>query len=61
VSEPGPLARSLTDLSQPVIDWVALARGMGVPGVRVETTERLLAEIEASFAEAGPRLIEVVL
>jgi acetolactate synthase-1/2/3 large subunit len=61
VSEPGPLARSLTDLSKPVIDWVALARGMGVPGVRVETTERLLAEIEASFAEAGPRLIEVVL
>ncbi len=61
VSEPGPAAQSLTDLSKPVIDWVELAQGMGVPATRVETGEALAVELRRAFAEPGPRLLEVVL
>ena len=35
--------------------------GMGVPARRVETAEELTAALEASFAEPGPKLIEVPL
>jgi acetolactate synthase-1/2/3 large subunit len=61
ISEPGAAARSLTDLSQPRVDWVALASGFGVPASRVDTTEALRSTLGAAFAERGPRLIEVAL
>ena len=61
IAEPGPVARSLTDLSKPTIDWVALSRGFGVPAERVETAEMLSASLEIAFSEPGPRLIELAL
>lgn len=61
VAEPGPIARQLTSLEQPAIDWVALAKGLGVPGCRVETTEALDQALGRAIAAEGPSLIEVVL
>ncbi|HEY8122689.1 MAG TPA: acetolactate synthase large subunit [Myxococcota bacterium] len=61
VAEPGPKARDLTDLSRPVIDWVSLARGFGVPGVSVARDSELVDALKRAFAEPGPRLIEAVL
>jgi acetolactate synthase-1/2/3 large subunit len=61
VAEPGPFARQLTSLEQPVIDWVALAQGLGVPGCRVETTQALDQALGRAIAARGPSLIEVVL
>ena len=61
VAEPGPKARSLTDLGRPEIDWVAAARGLGVPGVRVDEAETFAAEFRRALSEPGPRLIEAVL
>ncbi|MGH9833026.1 MAG: acetolactate synthase large subunit [Blastocatellia bacterium] len=61
VKEFGEQARSLIGLTQPAIDWVSLAKGMGVPGVRVETAEDLARGLERALAEAGPQLIEVVI
>ncbi len=60
IAQPGPVASSLTSLREPELDWVALARGMGVPGVRVETAEALARELERAFAEPGPHLVEAV-
>jgi acetolactate synthase-1/2/3 large subunit len=60
IAEPGAHAIALTDLSSPAIDWIALARGLGVPARRVEDAGDLAAEIERSLAEPGPRLIEAV-
>jgi acetolactate synthase I/II/III large subunit len=57
----GPLSRRLLDLTDPELDFVALARGMGVPARRVETAETLTAALLESFAEPGPSLIEVPL
>ncbi|MGC2303580.1 acetolactate synthase large subunit [Candidatus Binatus sp.] len=61
VAEPGRKARSLTDLSNPNIQWTSLARGLGVPAVRVETAEALTQELERSLATPGPTLIEMIL
>ena len=60
VAEPGPKARALTQLGPPVIDWVAAARGFGVPGRRVETGEALADALARALAEPGPHLIEAV-
>ncbi|MBO0725359.1 MAG: acetolactate synthase large subunit [Blastocatellia bacterium] len=59
--EIGKQAQSLMGLTQPAIDWVSLAKGMGVPGAQVETAEDLARELERALAEAGPRLIEAIL
>jgi acetolactate synthase-1/2/3 large subunit len=61
VKELGQQARRLVHLTEPAIDWVGLAKGMGVPGVRVETAEDLAREFEWALAEAGPQLIEAIL
>ena len=61
VTEPGRKARSLTDLSNPDIEWTSLARGLGVPAVRVESAEALTRELERSLATPGPALIEMIL
>jgi acetolactate synthase I/II/III large subunit len=57
----GPRARRLLELNQPDLDFVALARGMGVPARRVETAEEMTAALEAGYTEPGPSLIEVPL
>lgn len=61
VKEFGKQAQSLIGLTQPAIDWVSLAKGMGVPGARVETAEELANVVERALAEAGPQLIEAVI
>ncbi len=61
VAEPGRNARAMTDLSAPVIDWVALSRGMGVPAERAETADAFCTAFERALAEPGPSLIEAVL
>jgi acetolactate synthase-1/2/3 large subunit len=61
VAEPGPAARTLTDLSRPDIDWVSLATGLGVPATRVETAEQLWDQLTNAFTEPGPRLLEAAL
>ena len=57
---PGPAAAKLLGLGEPAIDWVSLARGMGVPGARCETAESFDAAFARAMAEPGPRLIEAV-
>ena len=57
----GPKVLSLTDLKNPVIDWVQLSRGMGVPGVAVETCEQLAKELKIAIQAPGPHLIEMIL
>lgn len=56
----GGHAFSLTDLSNPELNWVGLSRGFGVPAARVETAEDLAQEFKKALAEPGPYLIEMV-
>ena len=59
--EGGPKAKSQLDLAGPDLDFVDIARGQGVPGVRVDTGEELVAALERAVAEPGPHLVEVVI
>jgi acetolactate synthase I/II/III large subunit len=58
---PGPSALSMLDIDKPTLDFVALAKGMGVAGARVATAEDLCREIERGFTSHGPYLIEAQL
>ena len=58
---PGPSAMSMLDIDRPALDWVALAKGMGVPGRRVETAEDLATALDDANGGSGPFVIEVVL
>jgi acetolactate synthase-1/2/3 large subunit len=47
------------DLVEPKLDWVALARGHGVPGAHCATTEDFNAAFATAMAQRGPYLIAV--
>ena len=57
----GARARSLLELEPPPLDFVALARGMGVPAARATTGEELADELGRALAAPGPALVEAVL
>jgi len=59
--DPSPTTKSLFDLSHPDLDWVGLARSMGVDGVRATTAEELVTGLRRGLEEGGPYLIEAVL
>ena len=61
VTNPTEKARSLLDLSNPTIDWVKIAQGMGMAAQRVETVADFDREFADSMQQQGPRLIEVIL
>ena len=61
VGDPSPRAKSLFELSRPELDWVHLARGMGVDGARARTADEFGRELARGLSEAGPYLIEAVL
>ncbi|HSX57090.1 MAG TPA: acetolactate synthase large subunit, partial [Sphingomonas sp.] len=58
---PGPQALAMIDIDRPTIDWVAMAKSMGVPGVQVTTAEDFHAAMTRSVDADGPVLIEVKL
>ena len=57
----GDKAKAMLSLDLPALDWVALARGMGVPGSRVQDNAALAKALRAGFASGGPCVIEAVL
>lgn len=61
VEQKGAQARNMIALDNPALDWVSLAKGMGVAATAVETAEGLVHELEIALAEPGPHLIEVKL
>jgi acetolactate synthase-1/2/3 large subunit len=61
ITNPGPRVRAFTDLGNPPIDWPSLSRGLGVPGVAVDTAEDLARELKKALREPGPHLIEMIL
>jgi acetolactate synthase-1/2/3 large subunit len=60
-SSEGPRALDMLDLSRPDLDFVSLARGMGVDASRATDAEAFTAQLERALAEPGPHLIDAVL
>lgn len=57
----GANARACTEIGRPDLDWVGLARGMGVEGGRATDMDGFNHLLKAAFARRGPFLIEAVL
>ena len=57
--EPGKRALDMLKIDNPTLDFVGMARGMGVPGRAVTTADDLVKALAEAVAEPGPRLIEV--
>jgi acetolactate synthase-1/2/3 large subunit len=57
----GPKAADLFDLSRPRLDFVHLARGMGVDATRATTAEEFTTQLEAALATSGPSLVEAMI
>jgi benzoylformate decarboxylase len=47
------------DITDPLIDYLGLARSMGVPATRVEKAGDIAGAIEAGIRSGVPNLIEV--
>jgi len=56
----GEQASALFDLTRPELDFVSLAKGMGVPASRSDTAEDFTLQLERALAEPGPHLIEAI-
>jgi acetolactate synthase-1/2/3 large subunit len=61
VDAPGPRAREMLDLGRPDIDFVHLARGLGLHASRAETSEQFNDELARALATPGPSVVEAVI
>ncbi len=56
----GSIATDMMELNRPDLDWVSLARGMGVEAQAVTDTDNLIKAFKAGLACEGPYLIEAI-
>jgi acetolactate synthase-1/2/3 large subunit len=57
----GRSALDMMELDRPALDWVDLARGMGVEGGRAKTMEELERQLAAGLRSESPYLVDLVL
>jgi acetolactate synthase-1/2/3 large subunit len=60
-ANPGPRAIDMLTLDRPAIDFVGMAKSLGMQGVQVLDLEQLTTQLERAMTERGPYLIEVVM
>ena len=56
----GPAAQAMLELGDPALDFVSLARAMGVAATRAETAEEFTDQLERALATPGPTLVEAM-
>jgi acetolactate synthase-1/2/3 large subunit len=59
VEHAGRQAHNMLSLADPPLDWVALAKGMGVEGARVASAEAFAEVFAVAVGRKGPFLIEL--
>jgi acetolactate synthase I/II/III large subunit len=57
----GEIANNMIDIGRPDLDWVSLAKGMGVSATRAATTAEFCEQFRTAVGENGPRLIEALI
>lgn len=58
LGNPGPVARDLLEVDRPELDWVSLAKGMGVEATSAEDCRQFNDALEHALNRTGPFLIE---
>ncbi|WP_390914064.1 acetolactate synthase large subunit [Pseudosulfitobacter sp. SM2401] len=61
VQNPGPRAIDMLSLDRPALDWVQMARSMGVEACSVSDCAALETALDDGLTRSGPTLIEVML
>jgi acetolactate synthase-1/2/3 large subunit len=61
IGEPRRRAMDMFEIGRPDLDWVSLAKGMGVPATRVNSLESFARALREGLEGDGPSLIEVPL
>jgi acetolactate synthase-1/2/3 large subunit len=61
VGDPGAGASAMFEIGRPDLDWTMLAKGMGVPGIRVTSLDGFGKALRQGLEGEGPTLIEVPL
>jgi len=59
--EAGPQAAKLLGLGEPSLDWVPLAKGLGLPAVRCTSAEEFETAFAGAMSQRGPTFIEAAL
>ncbi len=57
----GENARRMLDLDNPLLDWVSMAKGLGVEAARAHTCEEFTGLLDHALSRHGPFLIEAVI
>jgi acetolactate synthase-1/2/3 large subunit len=57
----GRNAQRMLSIDEPALDWVAMARGMGVEAGRAATVEEFVKLFEGALSRRGPFLIEAMI
>jgi acetolactate synthase-1/2/3 large subunit len=60
VNQFGRNAERMLSLDDPALDFVQIARGMGVEAARTDTAEDLILQLKGALSRKGPYLIEAV-
>ncbi|MDG2000299.1 MAG: acetolactate synthase large subunit [Alphaproteobacteria bacterium] len=60
VQNPGPRAVDMLTLDRPYLDWVNIAKGMGVEAIKVNNCKKLLDALDIGIKKNGPFLIEII-
>ena len=61
IGSPGARAREMFEIGHPDLEWVELAKGMGVQGIRVDSLDAFGKALQSCLEGTGPSLIEVPL
>ncbi|MGO4667047.1 acetolactate synthase large subunit [Bosea sp. 2RAB26] len=61
VNDFGRNAKLMLNLDEPTLDWVSMARGMGVEAGRATTAEEFTKLFQGALSRKGPFLIEAVI
>jgi acetolactate synthase-1/2/3 large subunit len=56
----GPRAKEMLDLGDPSIDFVHLARGLGLHAARAESAETFADELARALTTPGPSVVEAI-
>lgn len=61
VAEMGRNAKRMLNLDEPRLDWVSLARSMGVDGASARTVDEFTKQLATGLTRRGPFLIEAII
>ena len=61
VNDFGRNATLMLNIDEPALDWVMMAKGMGVEAARATTAEEFASLFKAALSRKGPFLIEAAI